>query len=601
MRKYISKVLYVLTGTRRSLIVLLLMFIGTSILEAFGIGLLSPFFSLASQPESFKKIEFLNQIYHRLNLESSNQLIAILGLVIVAAFCIKSISYFTVKTYIFRFGFHQKKLLISRLLKAYLSVPYTFHLNRNSSQLIKNILLETNQFTTGCLLPMLEATSNFVMMVTLLLLLAKTDLLLLSMILGILLPTFWFFQKLGHRLKHWGQVKSTSQKAMISILNHSLGGLKETRVIGCEQYFQAQMNEQSQRFSQAATRFQSSQLLPRISIETMLVIVVVLFICGVQLFSEENTKDFTSIIATFAVASMRLIPASSQFLQGMGQIQNASYALDMLYLDLQEIGKPGNRQNSSLAKKSSGNRTDRSIGNPAMEFSHQVELQNVTYSYPEVEEPALKEISLHIKKGESIALIGKSGAGKTTLVDVLLGLLEPQGGDICVDGVSIYDNLRAWQNLVGYIPQSIFLTDDTIEHNIAFGVPDPLIDPERLQKAIEAAQLQELVAQLPKGLKTDVGERGVRLSGGQRQRIGIARALYHEREILVLDEATAALDNETERFVTEAMKALAGTKTMIIIAHRLSTVEHCDRVYMMEKGCVVKSGSYQEVVIEQQG
>lgn len=592
MRKYISKVLYVLTGTRRSLIVLLLMFIGTSILEAFGIGLLGPFFSLASQPDSFENMGFLNQIYNGLNLESSNQLVVVLGLAIVIAFCIKSVSYFAVRTYIFKFGFQQKKLLISRLLSAYLSVPYTFHLSRNSSHLIKNIIVETNQFTNGCLLPMLEATSNFVMMITLLVVLAKTDLLLLSMILGILLPTFWFFKRLGRRLKHWGQVKSTSQKAMISVLNHSLGGLKETRVIGCEPYFQAQMDEQSQKFARAATRFQSSQLLPRISIETMLVVIVVLFICGAQLFADENSKDFTSIIATFAVASMRLIPASSQFIQGMGQLQNSSYALDMLYLDLQEIGKPGDRRRSGSKKIDDG------INDRAMDFSGRVELQNVTYSYPEIEEPALKDISLSLKKGESIALIGKSGAGKTTLVDVLLGLLEPQSGDIRVDGVSIYDDLRSWQNLVGYIPQSIFLTDDTIERNIAFGVPDPLIDPERLHKAIEAAQLQDLMTQLPKGIKTGVGERGVRLSGGQRQRIGIARALYHEREILVLDEATAALDNETERFVTEAMKALAGTKTMIIIAHRLSTVEHCDRVYLMEQGRVVKSGSYQEVVVE---
>ncbi|MGB3239550.1 MAG: ABC transporter ATP-binding protein [Geitlerinemataceae cyanobacterium] len=568
------------------------MFIGTSILEAFGIGLLGPFFSLASQPDSFENMGFLNQIYNGLNLESSNQLVVVLGLAIVIAFCIKSVSYFAVRTYIFKFGFQQKKLLISRLLSAYLSVPYTFHLSRNSSHLIKNIIVETNQFTNGCLLPMLEATSNFVMMITLLVVLAKTDLLLLSMILGILLPTFWFFKRLGRRLKHWGQVKSTSQKAMISVLNHSLGGLKETRVIGCEPYFQAQMDEQSQKFARAATRFQSSQLLPRISIETMLVVIVVLFICGAQLFADENSKDFTSIIATFAVASMRLIPASSQFIQGMGQLQNSSYALDMLYLDLQEIGKPGDRRRSGSKKIDDG------INDRAMDFSGRVELQNVTYSYPEIEEPALKDISLSLKKGESIALIGKSGAGKTTLVDVLLGLLEPQSGDIRVDGVSIYDDLRSWQNLVGYIPQSIFLTDDTIERNIAFGVPDPLIDPERLHKAIEAAQLQDLMTQLPKGIKTGVGERGVRLSGGQRQRIGIARALYHEREILVLDEATAALDNETERFVTEAMKALAGTKTMIIIAHRLSTVEHCDRVYLMEQGRVVKSGSYQEVVVE---
>jgi ATP-binding cassette, subfamily B, bacterial PglK len=196
-----------------------------------------------------------------------------------------------------------------------------------------------------------------------------------------------------------------------------------------------------------------------------------------------------------------------------------------------------------------------------------------------------------------IALIGKSGAGKTTLVDVILGLLQPEKGDILADGESIYQNIRSWQDLVGYIPQSIFLVDDTVERNIAFGVPNSKIDSAKLERVIKVAQLGELVEQLPNGIKTQVGERGIRLSGGQRQRIGIARALYHEREILVLDEATAALDNETESLISEAINSLAGQKTLIIIAHRLSTVKNCDRIYLLEKGRIVNSGTYQEVVM----
>ena len=233
-----------------------------------------------------------------------------------------------------------------------------------------------------------------------------------------------------------------------------------------------------------------------------------------------------------------------------------------------------------------------------MPFFDEIILDRITYSYPNVPEIALKNISLTIKKGQSIALIGKSGAGKTTLVDVILGLLTPDNGDIRVDDASIYKSLRFWQNLIGYIPQAIFLIDDTIERNIAFGVPDHLIDLQRVEKAIQAAQLVELIEQLPNGIKTTIGERGVRLSGGQRQRVGIARALYHEREILVLDEATAALDNETESLVSEAIKSLSGTKTIIIIAHRLTTVEHCDCIYLLEKGRIIKSGSYQEVVLQ---
>ena len=230
-------------------------------------------------------------------------------------------------------------------------------------------------------------------------------------------------------------------------------------------------------------------------------------------------------------------------------------------------------------------------------FGHEIVLDDVSYQYPETASHSIKDVSLTIKKGESIAFVGKSGAGKTTLVDVILGLLTPQKGDIRVDNLSIYKNLEGWQRIIGYIPQSIFLIDDTIERNIAFGVPDELIDKQRIYEAIRSAHLEEVVQKLPEGIKTKVGERGVLLSGGQRQRIGIARALYHECEILVLDEATAALDNETERLVTEAIKSLGGNKTVITIAHRLSTIEHCDCIYQLEQGKIIKTGNYKEVIL----
>ena len=232
-------------------------------------------------------------------------------------------------------------------------------------------------------------------------------------------------------------------------------------------------------------------------------------------------------------------------------------------------------------------------------FEKKIVLDKIVFQYPNTTHRALDQISLTIHKGQSIGIIGKSGSGKTTLVDVILGLFKPQSGEIKVDGISVYSDLREWQNLLGYVPQSIFLIDDTLEHNIAFGVPDHLIDRDRLKNALLLAQLNEVVEQLPNGIETIVGERGVLLSGGQRQRVGIARVLYHEREILVFDEATAALDNETEHLVTEATKTLSGSKTIIIIAHRLSTIEHCDRIYQIEQGKVIKSGSYQEVVLVQ--
>jgi ATP-binding cassette, subfamily B, bacterial PglK len=312
----------------------------------------------------------------------------------------------------------------------------------------------------------------------------------------------------------------------------------------------------------------------------------------------QRPQELTAVLSIFAVASIRMFPATSALLSGIITVRTSKYIVDKIYLDLKEVeGKEkSDRKFSDVSSPGKNNRAPQLDRKP-MAFLTEVVLSQISYSYPEATKPSVQNICLTLKRGQAIALIGKSGAGKTTLVDVILGLLRPQAGDLTVDGVSVYDDLRQWQNLIGYIPQSIFLMDDTLERNIAFGVPDEQIDTARLLKAIEAAQLSQLVDELADGINTQLGERGVRLSGGQRQRIGIARALYHEREILVLDEATAALDNETERLVNDSIKALSGQKTLIIIAHRLTTVKHCDRIYLMEQGKISKEGSYAEIVL----
>ncbi|PSB08073.1 ABC transporter ATP-binding protein [Pleurocapsa sp. CCALA 161] len=603
MLTYFSKVLYVLEGKRKGLVLLLFIFTLTSVLEALGIGLIGPFLSIAGNPESIHKISSLNWVYQQLKLQSTIQVVPILGIGIAAIFCLKSLLYFLSWAKIYQYSADLNQSLITKLLSAYLTVPYTFHLNRNTANLIKNILIETTTFTASCILPLLKAAVNLIVLLCLFLLLAKTDLLLLAMIMVILLPIFILFNLLGNKFKKWGKIKSESKQEMVRILNHGLGGLKETRVIGCESYFQEQMANKAQQFAQADSLFSTSQMLPRILIETALIVFIMLFISLSIIFLKQDMQEITGIMGVFAIASMRLIPAASQLFSSINQLRNSNYAVNMLYLDLKEISIQGVNQLAQLPADSSANSAVNSSKERAktLTFSGSIELDRITYSYHNSPKLAVEDISLKIKKGQSIALIGKSGSGKTTLVDIILGLLEPNKGDILVDGKSIYNNLRSWQNMIGYIPQSIFLIDDTVERNIAFGVSDLAIDPVRMDKALQAAQLEELITQLPKGIKTEVGERGVRLSGGQRQRIGIARALYHEREILVLDEATSALDNETERLVSEAIKSLAGTKTLIIIAHRLSTVEHCDRVYLMEKGHVIQSGSYQEVVVSKMG
>ena len=599
MLAYFSKVLYVLAGKRKGILLLLLIFTLTSLLEAVGVGLIGPFLNIASKPDSIQQIPLLNWFYSQLPLEDSRQFIPILGMAIAIIFCLKSSLYFLSWVSIYRYSAQLKQSLINKLLSAYLTVPYTFHLKRNTASLVKNILIETSTFTGSCILPLLKTAVNFIILFFLLLVLAKTDLLLLAEILGILLPIFILFNLLGNKFKRWGRMQSESKKEMIRILNHGLGGLKETRVIGCESYFQDQMAREAQQFAAAESLFSSSQILPRILIETALIVFVMLFISLSLIFSQQNMQEITGIMGVFGVAAMRLIPAITMLLTSLNQLRNSDYPLNMLYLDLKEINSQGtNRLTQNRLDFPSSSASGQPSQNLSVAFKRQLELDHITYSYDNSSQSAIENVSLQIEKGQSIALIGKSGSGKTTLADIILGLLEPQTGDIKVDGISIYDNLRSWQNIIGYIPQSIFLIDDTVESNIAFGVPEQLIDPERMERALKAAQLEELIAQLPQGIKTEVGERGVRLSGGQRQRIGIARALYHEREILVLDEATAALDNETERLVSESIRSLAGTKTLIIIAHRLSTVEHCDRIYLLDRGRVIKSGSFQEVVVE---
>jgi ABC-type multidrug transport system fused ATPase/permease subunit len=567
-------------------------------MDTVGIGLVGPFIALASNPKMVQANSWINWIYIKLNLASEFQFISIFGLFIVVIFYIKSFLNFRVQKYIFKFSYQQKGELSLRLMRAYLAAPYTFHLKRNTALLVQNITAETNSFCNGIMLPLLNSFSYITIVIFLSILLISTNASATAFILAILFIPFLLYRQSRSKLTEWGKEISEAQTEIICTINHSLGGLKETKVIGCEPYFEHQLEVNTQKLEKSLSSSQVFKLLPRLLIEAILITFLV-GVTSLTLLISAETQNLIGSLSIFAVASIRLIPAASQITNSVASLRHYSYTLNKLYFDLKEIeGLQHDQYRGEVLHSDSKNKFiyQREHAS-AMPFKYQINLNQVTYSYPESEETVLKDVCLTIKKGQSIALIGKSGAGKTTLVDVVLGLLIPQSGDITVDGESIYSNLSSWQRLIGYIPQSIFLMDDTIEKNIAFGVPEHSIDSERLEKAIRAAQLSELITELPQGIKTPVGERGVRLSGGQRQRVGIARALYHEREILVLDEATSALDNETEASVNQAIKSLSGMKTLIIIAHRLTTVEHCNCIYVIEKGKIVRSGTYEEVVL----
>ncbi|MGC9502636.1 ABC transporter ATP-binding protein [Baaleninema sp.] len=598
MLGYLKKFFYVLPAPKKRLFLIVALFIFVSTLEVFGIGLIGPFLSLTNNPETIHTNAITKFIYNTLNLQSEMVFVALLGLLISVVFIVKSWITWHVKRYVFVFSFHQRGELCKKLIDAYLNAPYTFHLSKSSSYIIQSIIDDTRSFSNSVLMTLLNSTANLIVIVSLSILLCATNLLAVVVILTLFLPLIFILHNYRDRVKEWGKRLSKSNEATIRTINHGIGGIKETKVIGCASYFEDALSQRVREYEESASSLLSIKLIPRIVVEAMLVIVVVGF-TSIYLLLGNDIDNLTGVLGIFALASIRLMPAITNLVNSTQTLRSSSYALNKVYNDIRELETKRNSEEMPAGYLvATANDNGNASPSRTLSFQKEICLDELVYRYPAAEENALTGVSLTLAKGESIALIGKSGAGKTTLVDTILGLLLPQSGDIRVDGISIYRDLRAWQNLIGYIPQSIFLTEDTIERNIAFGVNDEEIDAERLDKAIHAAQLGELMQDLPQGIKTQVGERGVRLSGGQRQRIGIARALYHERDILVLDEATSALDNETEHLVNQSIQALSGEKTLIIIAHRLTTVEHCDRIYLMEKGRVVKSGSYAEVVLE---
>ncbi|MEM9219268.1 MAG: ABC transporter ATP-binding protein [Cyanobacteria bacterium P01_F01_bin.150] len=589
MYDYFKKLLFILPAKRSSLFYMALLFLMTSIVEVIGIGIVGPFIALATNPSFIDKYSALSWAFTHSPFTDENYFLAILGVLVAIAFCFKAfVSWFT-QASIVRFSDKQQRLIIVRLVREYLFAPYVYHTLKNSSSIVDSVIEIASTFTMSVLSPLLSTLSNILVASALLILLYVTSPSTILILLLTLTPVFLFFNSFKAKVKRWGKQVRTSKESIIRTINHSFGGIKETKIIGCESFFEHQVELQAVKLEHAHGDFAAFKMLPRFVVEAVMVTVILSIVSVSLLLSNGAVENLTSVLGIYALASIRMLPAISNSIAGVNQLRNTSYTVNQIYTELRGLEETTSDLNPSGSQTTAQSK---------MQFDRQVDLKDLVYRYPSASEDSLKGVSLTLNKGESIAFIGKSGAGKTTLVDIILGLLEPQFGDLLVDGHSIFQDRRGWQNLVGYIPQSIFLMDETLERNIAFGVPDHLIDSERMMRAIAAAQLKEVVDGLPEGIHTKVGERGVLLSGGQRQRVGIARALYHEREILILDEATAALDNETERLVTESIKELSGKKTIITIAHRLSTIKHCDRIYLLERGSIVKSGSYHEVVCD---
>ena len=569
-----AKVWMLLTSIQRKNALVLLGLTGISmILETLGIGLVIPVIALLVQDDIAVSYPKVQPVLHMLGNPTQVQLITGGMLALVSIYLCKNsfLSYFTWMQQ--RFANDVLVQLSQRLFTTYLRQPYTFHLQRNSAQLIRNSTHEVGVFRNTLLYSMALLTECLVLVgITVLLLMVEPiGALIVALVLG---SAAWIFHHITRRyILSWGELRIYHAGLSTQHLMQGLGGVKDVKLLGREGDFLAQYREHNTQGAKVSRYQATLQALPRLWIELL----AVTGLATLVLTMLAQGRDAASILPTlglFAAAAFRLMPSVSRVL---GAVQSLRYSRPAINLMFEEL------------------RLD--APEPAIKTKHTVILQthiqlfNVSYAYPGASSSALNGLLLTIQKGETVGFIGPSGAGKSTLVDVILGLFTPNSGMVTVDGQDIQQDLRAWQDQIGYVPQSIYLTDDTLKRNVAFGLPNKQIDDVAVKRAIQSAQLEEFIDSLPQGLETMVGERGIRLSGGQRQRIGIARALYHDPAVLVLDEATSALDTDTESGIMQAVTALRGSKTILIVAHRVSTVAHSDRVYRMDHGRLVEEGS----------
>ena len=567
------------SAERRSAVVLLgLMLIGMA-LEMLGVGLIVPAIVLLTQPDFISTYPALQPILQALGNPDHQTLViwAMLGLLGVYLFKTLFLAFLTWRQ--MRFAFGVQAQLSQRLFTAYLRQPYTFHLQRNSAQLIRNAINEVNLFTFSLMIPGMTLLTEGLVLPGLCILLLVVEPLGALIVIGVLGMSAWGFHRLTRgRITRWGEMRQHHEGLRIQHLQQGLGGAKDVKLLGRESDFLEQYsihNTQSARMLQLQ---QTLQQLPRLWLELLAVAGLVILVLA-MLAQGREFSAVLPILGLFAAAAFRLMPSVNRVL---GSLQSLRYGLAVINTLHEELALAAPAVSKASAAR--------------LPFRGKLEFDQVTYTYPGGHAPALKETSLAICRGETVGIIGASGAGKSTLVDILLGLLVPDSGEVRLDGENIQRSLRNWQDQIGYVPQSIFLTDDSLRRNVAFGLPVEQIDEAAVRRAVRAAQLEEFVDGLPQGLDTVVGERGIRLSGGQQQRIGIARALYHDPAVLVLDEATSSLDTATEREVMQAVHALQGTKTILIVAHRLSTVEHCDRLYRLEQGRIVATGTPQTML-----
>ena len=558
---------------RRSLIgVFALILIGT-VLETLSVGLMIPVLSVIASDSQGISLGFFT-------IEPSvdkSQLIQIAVGLILAVYVLKNV-FLAASTWIQR-GFLTRvtSRIAARMLEVYIRQPYAFHLRKNSSTLIRNTQ-DASILVAGGVEPMLTILTEGLIAFALFTVLVVVEPVGTICVIGVLLFATFIFQKFfDQKLQRWGALRQIQKGSIIQTIQQGLGAVKDVQVLGREEWFVNEHRERQTLDANLLRRINTVQAIPRLWLEVM----AMAGLAGLVAIMLATGKDIDKIIPTvglFAVTSFKVLPSINKLVSSKQSLKVSRSTIETIHHDLDLL----------IATNSPNH-------NVGFQFENVV-VDQLDFEYEQSENLVLSNINIKISSGEAVGFVGQSGSGKSTLIDIMLGLLEPQNGSILINGQTIENVKQFWQKQIGYIPQTIFLMDDSLRRNIAIGIADNEIDELAIVEALKSAQLEEFVASLPEGIDTVVGERGVRLSGGQRQRIGIARALYHRPSVLVLDEATSSLDTETEHGVMQAVQALQGDKTVIIVAHRLSTVEYCDRLYRLDAGRIVDEGTFDEVM-----